>query len=227
MLQTRALTLFNEASQEVSEATCTPMFLFSSLLGIHVLCDTLQGPRESLGAVLDRFITYLTIHRGVRAVTAKSWSTIKKSGFGPLLQEVEDAFLTDENNTEPTDILNRMIEENTSPSSAGKYRRAISQLQQSFSLHTTLKRANGRQLDAVIAFCLRVDDEYIHLLKQRHPEALVVLAFFAVLLHWNRTAWVIGDGGQYLIQSITHHLGSHWAEWLRWPNLVLQDVSWD
>ncbi|KAK2682101.1 Zn(2)-C6 fungal-type DNA-binding domain [Fusarium oxysporum f. sp. vasinfectum] len=91
-LQTRALALFNEERQEVSEESCVPMFLFSSLVGVHVLCDTLQGPRESFGAVLDRFITYLSIHRGVRAVTKHSWSTIKNSGLGPILQQIEDAF---------------------------------------------------------------------------------------------------------------------------------------
>ncbi|KAF4966319.1 hypothetical protein FSARC_5991 [Fusarium sarcochroum] len=224
-LQTRALTLFNEVRQEVTEKTCMPMFLFSSLVGVHVLCDTLQGPRENLSAVLDRFITYLSIHRGVRAVTKQSWKTIKRSRLGPLLQRIEDALPTSETATNPTDILNRMIESNASPSSARDYREAICTLQRSFSLHAALKESSGRQLDAAITFCLDVNDGYIHSLNKRQPEALVILAYFAVLLHWSRTDWTIGDGGQYLIQSITHHLGRHWAEWLLFPNSVLEDVS--
>jgi hypothetical protein len=127
-----------------------------------------------------------------------------------------------ENGIQATAMLDRMIDLNVSLSSATKYCNAVSALQRSFSLHSALKQQNGQRLDAAIAFCLDVDDEYLYLLKQRQPEALVILAFFAVLLHWNRSTWIIGDGGQYLIQSITSHLGSHWAEWLQWPNSILQ-----
>ncbi|CVL02503.1 uncharacterized protein FMAN_00025 [Fusarium mangiferae] len=220
-LQTRALALFNEERQEVSEESSVPMFLFSSLVGVHVLCDTLQGPRESFGAVLDRFITYLYIHRGVRAVTKHSWHTIKNSGLGPILQQIEDAFPAPDKETEATAILHRMIDSNASQSSATKYHNAASTLQRSFSLHEALNQPNKRRFDAAIAFCLDVDDEYLELLKKRQPEALVILAFFAVLLHWNGSTWIFGDGGQYLIQSITAHLGLHWAEWLQWPNSML------
>ncbi|KAF5691714.1 Upc2 [Fusarium circinatum] len=224
-LHTRALALFNEEKQEVSEESCVPMFLFSSMVGLHVLCDTLQGPRESFGAVLDRFVTYLSIHRGVRAVTKHSWDAIKTSGLGPILQQVEDAFPALDNNIEATTILHEMVDANASLSSATKYHDAVSTLQRSFSLHAALSQPNRQRFDAAIAFCLDVDDEYFELLKKRQPEALVILAFFAVLLHWNRSTWIIGDGGQYLIQSITSHLGLHWAEWLQWPNSMLQDSN--
>ncbi|KAG5749540.1 hypothetical protein H9Q70_007784 [Fusarium xylarioides] len=127
-LQTRALVLFNEERQEVSEESCVPMFLFSSLIGVHVLCDTLQGPRESPGAVLDRFTTYLSIHRGVRAVTKHSWNTIKNSGLGPILQQIEDAFPALENDIEATAILHEMIDSNASLSSSTKYHDAVSTL---------------------------------------------------------------------------------------------------
>ncbi|KAF5593550.1 tannase [Fusarium subglutinans] len=190
-LQTRALALFNEEKQEVSEESCVPMFLFSSMVGLHVLCDTLQGPRESFGAVLDRFVTYLSIHRGVRAVTKHSWDTIKTSGLGPVLQQVEDAFPALDNNIEATTILHEMVDANASLSSATKYHDAVSTLQRSFCLHAALSQPNRQRFDAAIAFCLDVDDEYFELLKKRQPEALVILAFFAVLLHWNRSTWII------------------------------------
>ncbi|KAM0193078.1 hypothetical protein ACHAPI_007799 [Fusarium lateritium] len=225
-LQTRALASFNQVRQEVSDETCFPLFIFTSLVGVHVLCDTLQPPKETAGAVLDRFITYLLIHRGVRTVTKGAWKTLKNSKFGPYFQQVEDALTIPENNTEPSiDILNKMIEANASPSSTDTYRKAISALQRSFTLFKSLKDTSGQQLDAAIAFCLDFDDEYLLLLRQRQPEALVILAFFGVLLHWNRKFWVIGDGGQLLIQAIADSLGRHWAEWLQWPISALEDVS--
>ncbi|KAF5598643.1 Upc2 [Fusarium pseudocircinatum] len=201
-LQTRALALFNEERQEVSEESCVPMFLFSSLIGVHVLCDTLQGPRESFGAVLDSFITYLSIHRGVRAVTRHSWHTIKNSGLGFILQQIEDAFPAPENKIEATAILHEMIDANASLSSATKYHKAVSTLQRSFSLHAALNHPNKRRFDAAIAFCLDVDDEYFELLKKRQPEALVILAFFAVRSLKNENTDSFEEGE--ILQTLLH-----------------------
>ncbi|KAH7268117.1 hypothetical protein B0J15DRAFT_486407 [Fusarium solani] len=224
-LQTRAVALFNEAREEISEATCVPMFLFSSLLGVHVLCDTLQGPREHLGAVLDRFVRYLSIQRGVRAVTGQSWSMIKKSGIGDFLQRVEDAIPPGSDSTSETEPLSRMIDESgLGSASVDAYRKTISMLQQAFSIHHKL-RQQGRRFDATLMFCITLNEEYIDLLSQRQPEALVILAFYAVLLHWNRDTWVLGDGGEYLIEAIAAHLGAHWTSWLHWPVSVLESPS--
>ncbi|KAH8669414.1 hypothetical protein BGZ61DRAFT_364547 [Ilyonectria robusta] len=73
-------------------------------------------------------------------------------------------------------------------------------------------------MDAAIAFCIIINHDYIEHLNQRRPEALIILAFHAVILHWNRNMWTFGDGGQYLIRAITSHLGAYWACWLCWPN---------
>ncbi|KAK3361791.1 Upc2 protein [Lasiosphaeria ovina] len=72
---------------------------------------------------------------------------------------------------------------------------------------------------------VRVPTEYISLLKQRQPEALVILAYYAVLLHHARNYWAVGSTGEFLIRSITEHLGSYWAEWLAWPNEVLSSTT--
>ncbi|KAK3367721.1 Upc2 protein [Podospora didyma] len=71
---------------------------------------------------------------------------------------------------------------------------------------------------------VRVPRTYIDLLNQRQPEALVILAYYAVLLNRARDYWAVGGAGKFLIHSITDHLGAYWAEWLAWPNqMLLQD----
>lgn len=150
---------------------------------------------------------------------------IKKSGIGDFLQRVEDAIPPGSDSTGETEPLSRMIDESSLGSaSADAYRKTISMLQQAFSIHHKL-RQGGRRFDAALMFCVTLNEEYIDLLSQRQPEALVILAFYAVLLHWNRDAWVLGDGGEYLIKAIAAHLGAHWASWLHWPVLVLENSS--
>ncbi|KAI6774710.1 hypothetical protein HG530_001468 [Fusarium avenaceum] len=156
-LQTRALTSFNDIRQEISEETCIPLFLFSSLLGIHILCDTLQGPRENFSVFLDRFVNYLSIHRGVRPVTKQSWSTIRKSGLGPLFQRIEDVSPAIEGDMESIEILNKMIESNACPPNASEYHNAVLKLQESLSLHATMRKfaekETARSAGNIRTFC--------------------------------------------------------------------------
>jgi len=60
--------------------------------------------------------------------------------------------------------------------------------------------------------------EFIDLLREAHPVALVVLAHFAALVrslegsHWARSGW---SGN--IIDMIERLLDQQWEEWLEWP----------
>ena len=57
-----------------------------------------------------------------------------------------------------------------------------------------------------------VPDGFVDMLVNRRPEALVLLAHFAALLHSCRDLWIVGDGGRFMVESISQYLGSEWAE---------------
>jgi hypothetical protein len=59
------------------------------------------------------------------------------------------------------------------------------------------------------------------LLSRRKPEALIILAHYAVLLHRRRRVWLVGNVGWILIQEISKFLGTFWKTWLDWPNEVI------
>jgi len=52
---------------------------------------------------------------------------------------------------------------------------------------------------------------------------LVVLAYYAILLHFGRHLWQVGDAGRYIFAVIERHLGSPWETWLSHPRAVLSD----
>jgi hypothetical protein len=56
-----------------------------------------------------------------------------------------------------------------------------------------------RRVNMVHAWPAVVDVGYVELLKQRRPEALVVLAHFGVLLHGARQLWLFGDASKFLV----------------------------
>ncbi|KAF7587062.1 hypothetical protein BBP40_007819 [Aspergillus hancockii] len=221
-LQTHALTILNNMELEINQETCIPLFLFSGILNVHMLCNTLVFRDPDFTQFLDQLVTGFRLHHGVRAVTGTSWAMIRESALRPLILDGEMRF---SKNTKPdpecTRLLDLIEKANLGPSITDNYQKAIEMLQ--FSMNA---RSHEKQKDIVseiTAWPVLVPPEYIHLLMLRRPEALVVLAYYAVCLHLRRDVWVFGDGGRYLIESINKYLGPDWAEWMDWPMRALND----
>jgi hypothetical protein len=70
---------------------------------------------------------------------------------------------------------------------------------------------------AVMAWTSFVDPAFTQLLADRKPEALVVLAHYAILLHPHRRFWVFQDLGDNLIAGIAHSVGAGWLPYLAKP----------
>ena len=223
-LQTHAISLFNSTKPDITADNCVPVFLFSSLLGVHVLCDTLAFRDSDFCVFLMRFISYLQLHRGVRAVTGRSWHLLHQIELKPILQ-MGEALSQVQGTGEECDRLRTLItSSDLSQSSINACQQAIEYLQWVFDAQC---KPSGSEdiVHMVFSWPLLVSSDYTDLLLQRRPEALIILAYYAVLLHYCREIWVIGDSGRFLIQHITRHVGTDWEEWLAWPNEVLLPFS--
>ncbi|KAK1622540.1 hypothetical protein BDP81DRAFT_466054 [Colletotrichum phormii] len=221
-LQTRALMMFNDAKEEIDDDTCIPMFLFASCLGTQVLCDTLHSYRTDFNGFLDQFAWYLNLHRGVSTVTGRSWHIIRESGCKDFVEFLESN-KPDPNQRSEVDILHSMLDQaDLGPVSLQACRDATESLRQCYSIYRSIAVRSTHQSASVMAFGVRVATGFIDVVKQRRPEALVILAFYAVLLHWCRSYWVFGDAGQWIIRSVSAHLGDYWSEWLAFPQAVLE-----
>jgi hypothetical protein len=84
----------------------------------------------------------------------------------------------------------------------------------------------ANSLDALVAWTLLVPPEYIDLLAERRGEALVILAHYGALVNTHRQQWLFGDGGEYLVRSISQYLGPDWEEWLHWPQQILMEATY-
>lgn len=263
LLQTRAISLFNEAivnNAEVTADNCVPMFLFSSLLGMHLLCDALRYPGDDFDAFLDRFVEYVSLHRGVRTVTSRMWSVLRETEFKPLLRaaevamtpppppppppaspsETEDARCSCGHENQLNSLLS-LIDESSSamdPPSLEACRQAIDKLavlfhaQRARPSKTSPSTPHGSDVGGIFAWPILLPVEYTALLAQRRPEALIILAHFAVLLHYHRDKWIFGDGGRTMVRFIMAYLGrgrgtgrERWERWLVWPrSIVMGDL---
>lgn len=220
-LQTHAISLFNSTKPDITADNCVSMFLFSSLLGVHVLCDTLAFCDNDFSDFLKRFISYFQLHRGVRAVTSRSWHLLCKTELSPILQ-MGEALSQVQGIGEECDRLRTLITSaDMNQSSIKACQQAVEYLQWVFDAQS---KPSGPEdmVHMVFSWPLLVSSGYTDMLLQQRPEALIILAHYAVLLHYCRELWVIGDSGRFLIQHITREVGTDWEEWLAWPNEVLQ-----
>ncbi|OJJ62294.1 hypothetical protein ASPSYDRAFT_144025 [Aspergillus sydowii CBS 593.65] len=90
---------------------------------------------------------------------------------------------------------------------------------------TTIKHL-GHSLDKVsrggetmiVAFqwIFQVPARYMELFRKREPFALVILAHYAVIMHFLRRHWWMGEWSLRLIQEIGQHLDPNWRNSITW-----------
>jgi hypothetical protein len=230
-LQTEALSLFNDSWAEITRESCVPILLFSSLLSLHTLGEAVTASETDAGGFLNRFVTYLNLHRGVRAVTSQSWQLLLESNISSMLDRTERALRTtslqsQEQATFVTDRLHNLLNDaDMSPESKQACCEAVESLQLVYQSQSSIGETPAEKAPGSIwTWPILLSGVFTNLLMQRKPEALVILCHYAVLLHRRRHIWLVRNAGQMLISEITRFLGTYWLDWLDWPNQVLQDL---
>lgn len=231
-LQTQALSLFNDSGGEVTAETCVPMLIFSSFLGLHTLAEAVTASRNDGIAFLDQFVTYLNLHRGVRVVTGQAWKLLTQSSISPLLDRAQHALNTapsqssQEQATTVAERLNSLLDDaDMSTNSEQACRDAVSRLQLIYQSELQPDQVPGEEQPAglIWAWPIMLSGVFTKLLMERRPEALIILSYYAVLLHRRRRIWLVGDAGRLLIEEMTRFLGTYWKEYLEWPNQMLEE----
>lgn len=192
-LQTRALSVFNEAKEDISERNHLVSFLFATLLGIHVLCDVLANHHHALDAFVSAFVGYARLHRGVRAVTNRYWKQILQSDLKPLLYIIEWIDKADQLDPGTDTAEMRAFLESApglSPSCLEACLSALTWVQWVLDMIKMGPTRLDLAVHATMAWPLLIPDAYLDALYQHRPEALAVLSCYAAILHRYQDFWV-------------------------------------
>ncbi|KAL4760988.1 uncharacterized protein BDW70DRAFT_150415 [Aspergillus foveolatus] len=219
-LQTRALSLFNAGKVQITASNCVAVCLFSVVLGHHLLTDTLTlalsgsvqppGCRSSgLDSFLNRYIQCLETHRGVYTVAIGGWSLLMGTELAPVLSRSR-AFTSQEPKGDECRQLQALV-----ASSAIRY------LQLGFDALSTGENENMRY-QMLFLWNVLVPSEFSGLLAKKRAQALVILAYYAFLLHHGRHIWQVGGAGQHILGMIEEYLGPEWSQWLEYLRLGMR-----
>lgn len=101
-----------------------------------------------------------------------------------------------------------------SESEKDTYTRAIKGLKEGFMVIASKDGENGM----VLGWPIQVGQEFVAFLRSRQPMALVLLAYFAVLLDEIRDTWWVMGWGRKLIQELNQAVvDDEWKSLMVWP----------
>ncbi len=214
-LQTCGLMLFNAARATTSEDSLLAVFLFSVLISQQATFEALSNLAD-LPACLDTIVGLLNLSAGVRTVACSFWAAIdaqfsEESGtglpaavFGIAPTAIDEGPLAITKHIHLVEMINRA---DLSSSSAMACLHAIQILEYLDRGHAALNALSIGRINLILQWQYRVSDQYVQLISHRQPEALVILAYYAMLIHEVRSYWLYGDSGKCIIQSVDRYLG--------------------
>ncbi|ETN41572.1 uncharacterized protein HMPREF1541_03508 [Cyphellophora europaea CBS 101466] len=102
-----------------------------------------------------------------------------------------------------------------SPSAITALQTAIARLEWLSTVLATRNAAaaepDRKSTSLLIAWPLSLTEDYVSMLRQDQPHALVILAYYCALLDERRKSWMLGEAPRFLVYAISGHLGDTWA----------------
>ena len=86
-LQTKAVSIYNgtAAKTQIDQTNCSALLLFCSLLGRHLFADLLARRDADFDVFLGRFLEFLSISRGLKAMSVSAWDLLLQSDIRDLV----------------------------------------------------------------------------------------------------------------------------------------------
>jgi len=213
-LQSNALTGFNAMQRNIDANSCGAVLLFSCLLALHVFADPPRTGASNSQDYFDHVLRCLKLMQSVRALVITDWwSQLSQSDLKPLFQfqSPEQPYDIPEE-CQQLESLTRNLDER----SKSACDEAIERLQWTFVV-SDVPSQKHETIRHLLAWPIQTNEVYLDLLNERRPEALVILAHYAVILHNYRGSWAVGDAGMFLVRAIDAYLGQAWGKWMAWP----------
>jgi hypothetical protein len=119
------------------------------------------------------------------------------------------------------EALQRLIEqETTDEADRAMYTKAISDLL-NIMREVYEKRSIGDPgvglMHLLIGWLYRLPEELVSLLEQKEPRALVILAYWAVMLKYMDSVWFMKGWSEHVLSGISGYLQPGYRPWIEWP----------
>jgi hypothetical protein len=222
-LQTRAVSLFNATWTDVDQSSCVDVLFFSAILGHHLLADTLaKRDQGGIEAFITHYIQCIEMHRGIYTIALTAWPLLQESDLGPILSHTAE-FTSRPPRGSHCQQIRQLVDgaDGLGEKDKEACRVAINYLQVGFDSVAAEEEKHGIRHQMIYSWTLLAPPEFTSLLAVKRPEVLILLSYYAVLLHYGRNMWQVGDTGEYILGIIVDYLGPEWDPWFEYPRQMV------
>lgn len=221
--ESKALAHYARSASLQDPTTIHAALAFGGFIVPYIMAQS-EGTEASVGRIPslnDSSPHWFHVIRGLVQLAIKSWPDLIKGPFGPLMTRPEDPVIPEDNPDDTHllkiyDLLGETKQTTAADAQAlATCRNALEELRRVAAAPHS--RAQKLGILAVInVWPGTVPWEFLLLLHQRRPEALVILAHYCVLLKKLNSNWYLAGIGEMMISAIEESLDARWTPWIQW-----------
>ena len=159
--------------------------------------------------------------RGWAALLKKNWQVIYDGPFRPVMGQTPEKI---ENAFNPEDAHLARLHEMLIPTSTATEKdvedlNVCGAALDEWRRVSALPFASSKTVTLGVSLFVwpgTVSEEFIRLIHEKRPEALVILAHYCVLLKRLGGLWFLKGAGDRLMNAIVQEVGEEWSSWMKW-----------
>lgn len=221
-----------EMLHNLSPENASALFVFASLTAILALA-TPRKPDDFLIVGNEGITHWLFLLRGVSSIASSSreWilsdtiaSMIHQANVPLLDQELEHSEGPSPVEDEQFGNLRRFLQRDIAdPEERRVCLEATDKLSRAFAYFSKGNGSVDNEVRSIFVWIYKISDDYLALLTQYRPHAMVVFGYYSALLHRLDSLWWVKGWGTHLIALIYRQLDSYYRSLLRWP---IEQIGW-
>ncbi|KAJ9616882.1 hypothetical protein H2200_000602 [Cladophialophora chaetospira] len=214
----QAMPLFRHATAYPTAENCHAILLFSHLLILNTFTSDQQD--DNLLLVTrngdDTVPSWLYFIRNSCSMLCSVWDDVEAGPCNDLALEWEAPFNVNERREKmiSSELLTAAPARNStlawSEDVYEVYQAAASELAFALACLDSGHHDSFSTWDALRVWPMRLSDDFVRLLKQKHPAALILLAHYSTILRRIDSKWYLQGRAEALLRTIRRELDPHW-----------------
>jgi len=213
----RALVLYRQRGGETSAENANARFLFTWFVVLFAFAIPPSVPP------IDAMAELFSLVKGVDAVTADAWFWVSQGPLAPILSHgfqpitrSPGGYHVPEGIDFGVGHLDFML--GVEAMMLDDRRTCALALAELKPIYDNVLRTQGHSTVGTIVCWPRQDSTaFANLVKRRLPQALVILAYYCVLLDVLDSRWWVHGWAARVLRDILGSVGVHWRRWVEWP----------
>lgn len=221
--ESKALSYYTRSVSLEDPTRVHAALAFGGFVAPYIMAQS-EGTEASVGRIPSLNDTnphWFHAIRGVVQLAIKAWTDLIEGPFGPLITRAEEPVLPEDN---PDDVhlvkIYKLLDQSKQTTAADARvlavcRDALEKLRRVAAVpHSHAKKLGP--LAVINVWPGIIPWEFLLLLHERRPEALVILAHYCVLLKQLNSNWYLMGVGEQMMLAIEEALDTRWNPWIQW-----------